>query len=109
MTDMLFKVTGTVVIDDKGRQVNLLEKTFRPLAPHCKGAEGKNADLAKVHGIYLANQYVKRGSKWSGRVAMSEGGPSISHDKGSLYDYEFDQKVRRQSIVGEIMSKRWVR
>ena len=108
MTDMLFKVTATVVEDDKGTKVNLLEKTFRPLGPQSKGADGRNAELAKKHGIHLAENYVKRGSKWTGRVALAEGGASIAHDKGTIFDYEFVDQLNRQSVIGKIMSRRWV-
>lgn len=108
-TEMLYKVTGTVLKDSEGRKCNQIVKAFKPLGAMSKGAQAKNQHLMKQHRIYDANAYVKNGAKWTGRFIKEDGGPSIEYDKGgTIWDYEFDQQVQRQSVVGKLIMGKWV-
>lgn len=94
----MYKVTGKKVRDDQGRLCNLLKFAYKPY-----GWSGDNANNNKLNnklfyatGCYNADRYVENSKRYTQRITMEEGRPSIPWPResgGSLTDYMFDWRL----------------
>lgn len=94
----VYKVTGKKVRDDQGRLCNLLKFAYKPYAWSID-TDKLNNQLFYATGCYNADRYVETSKRYTQRITMEEGTPSIPWEPdngGSLTDYRFDWRLTEE-------------
>ena len=89
----VYKVTAKIVTDDKGRPANLLEYAYKPYSGWNKATDRANAAMRRDAKVNNANQYVRRGKTFTGRITLEAGSGSIEWDRGTIEDSVFDNRL----------------
>lgn len=101
MGDYVYKVTGKIVTDNKGRKANVLKFAYKPWNEggwFDLGAGQRNNELRKETGCYNADRYVRTGKTFTGRLIFEGGQESIRWPsiQGTISDAQFDHLLDKQ-------------
>jgi hypothetical protein len=98
MGSYIYKVTNKIVTDENGLKSNLAVYAYKPSYDFFDG-EKLNRRWAWQAKCHLADKYVASSKNYTGRVVMTDGGPSLALTRGTFTDDWFYEAVSKMKAA----------